>query len=110
MTLFRENELPTIIFDYYENWRNFVTFLLWFLAGQPIGFPDNPKGSAKKIQDEMLALPRPNNISVEALAVVNHESVYHWLLVISGDKKVRFVGQVEIAETEDAFFSPPRTD
>jgi hypothetical protein len=109
MNLFRDNGLPIILFDYRENWSSFVMFLLWFLAGQPISFPENPTGRAKKIRDEMLALQRPHNISVEALAIVNHEDVYHWVLAVSGDKKIRMMGQVEIAEAEDAFSAPPQT-
>lgn len=109
MNLFRDNRLPIILFDYRENWSSFVMFLLWFLAGQPIGFPENPTGRAKKIRDEILALQRPHNISVEALAVVNHEGIYHWLLAVSGDKEIRMMGPVEIAETADAFTTPPQT-
>jgi hypothetical protein len=107
MKLFRDNGLPTIIFEYHANWSSFVTFLLWFLSGQPIGFPQNSTGKARKIRDEILALQRPNNILVEALAIVHHEGVYHWLLFVSGDKKVRMMGRVEIAEDEDAFSAPP---
>ncbi len=109
MNLFHDNGLPIILFDYRENWRDFVMFLLWFLNGQQIGFPKNPKGPAKKIRDEMLALQRPHNISVEALAVVNHEDVYYWQLRVSGNKKFTMMGQVEIAEAADAFSTPPQT-
>jgi hypothetical protein len=107
MKLFRDNGLPTILFDYRENWNSFVTFLLWFLAGQRIRFPQNPTGKAKKIRDETLALRRPNNILVEELVIVHGEGVYRWLLEVSGDKKIRMMGQVEIAEAEDAFSAPP---
>ena len=109
MNIFRDNELPIMLFDYRENWNSFVMFLLWFLAGQPISFPENPTGRAKKIRDEILALQRPNNILVKALAVVNHEGSYHWILAVSGDKKIRMMGPVEIAEAEDAFSTPPQT-
>lgn len=57
----------------------------------------------------MLALQRPHNISVEALAVVNREDVYHWLLRVSGDKEITMMGQVEIAEAADAFSTLPKT-
>jgi len=108
MKLFRANRLPIILFDYRENWKNFVEFLLWFLAGQPVSFPENPTGKAKKIRDEILALPRPYNILVESLAIVNHQGVYHWLLDVSGDKKIRMMGQVEIAEAKESFSPPPQ--
>jgi len=108
INLFRDNGLPTIVFDYYENWHDFVAFLLWFLNGQLIGFPKNPKGQAKKIRDEMLAFQRPHNIAVEALAIVNHEGVYYWQLRVSGNKEFTMMGQVEIAEASDAFFTPPQ--
>jgi hypothetical protein len=108
MKLFSDNGLPIIVFDYRKNWKNFVEFLLWFLAGQPISFPENPSGRAKKIRDEILAFQRPYNILVEALAIRNHEGVYHWLLALSGDKKFTMMGQVEIAENEDAFSAPPQ--
>lgn len=110
MTLFRENGLSVVLFDYRENWRNFVMFLLWFLAGQPIGFPENPAGRAKKIRDEMLALQRPRDLAVKALSVVDHEGVYHWRLHVSLDKditNITMMGKVEIAEAADAF-SPPQ--
>jgi hypothetical protein len=42
-----------------------------------------------------------------ALAVVNHNGVYHWTLYVSGDKKITMMGQVEIAEAENAFSAPP---
>lgn len=109
MNLFRDNGLPTILFDYRENWSNFVMFLLWFLAGQPIGFPDNPTDRSKKIRDEILVLRSPHNMSVEAIAVVNHEGIYHWLLAVSGDKDIRMMGPVELAEPNDAFSIPPQT-
>ncbi len=109
MNLFRDSGLSVVLFDYRENWHGFVMFLLWFLAGQPIGFPGNPTSRAKKIREEMLALRRPGNIAVEKLAVVNHEGVYHWQLQISGDKRITIMGEVEIAETADAFSSPPET-
>lgn len=109
MNIFRDNGLPVVLFEYVENWRGFVMFLLWFLAGQPIGFPENPTGRAKKIREEMLALQRPHNIAVEALGVVNHEDVYHWLLRLSGDKDITMMGQVEIAEAAEAFSPPPQT-
>jgi hypothetical protein len=107
MSLFRENGLSVVLFDYRENWHGFVTFLLGFLAGQPIGFPENPTGRAKKIREEMLALPRPGNIAVEKLAVVDYEDVCHWQLQVSGDKRITIMGQVEIAEPADAFSAPP---
>jgi hypothetical protein len=105
--LFNDYGLPTIIFDYRENWSNFVSFLLWSLAGQPIGFPKNPTGKSMKIKDEIIAIQKPYDISVEALAIINHENTYHWNLVVSGDKEFNILGQVEIAESDDAFLSPP---
>ena len=87
-----------------------MAFLLWFLNGQLIGFPKNPKGQAKKIRDEMLELQRPHNISVEALAIINHEGVYYWQLQVSGNKEFTMMGQVEIAEAADVFSTPPQTD
>jgi hypothetical protein len=105
--LFKDSGLQTILFDYQENWKSFVMFLLWFLAGQPISFPKLPTGRSKKIRSEILALGRPHEISVEALAIVNYDGVYHWLLQISGDKSFRMMGQVEIAEARDAFLPAP---
>ena len=107
--LFLDNGLPVVLFEYRENWRGFVMFLLWFLADQPIGFPENPKGPAKKIREEMLAVERPGNIAVEVLAIVNHEDVYCWSLQVSGDKQITIMGPVDIAEAADAFSAPPET-
>ena len=107
INLFRKNGLPIILFDYRENWRNFVEFLLWFLNGQRIGFPEKLNHPTKKIHDEMLALKMPYNLAVEALAVVNHNGVYHWALFVAGDKEITMMGQVEIAEAEDSFSVPP---
>jgi hypothetical protein len=87
-TLFRENDLPGAVLEHYENRSAFVAFLLWNVAGQHVGFPADTKGRAKAIRDEMLVQPRPHNIAVEALAVVNHERKPHWLLQLSGDKPV----------------------
>jgi len=107
--LFRENGLPTIIFDYRDNWKSFVAALLWFLEGQPIGFPEKPTKRSEKMRNEILALQRPNNLFVEALAIVSHENTYHWLLAVSGDKNLSMTGPVEIAEGEDAFLFPSKT-
>ncbi len=94
--------------EYYENWKGFVSFLLWHLAGQPIGFPPEPKGRAKAIRDEMLATERPHNIAVEALAIVDQEGVPpHWLLQLSGDKTIRMMGAADIGETRESFSAPP---
>lgn len=110
MDLFRGNGLPVILFDNRENWRNFVMCLLWFLSGQPISFPENPRGRAKTIRDEMLAIKRPHNMSVEALAVVDDDGLYYWRLQVSGDKEFTVTGQVEIAEIAEAFSTPPQTE
>jgi hypothetical protein len=107
LALFKDSGLPTIIFDYRENWENFVIFLLWFLAGQPISFPKKPTRHSKKIRSEIFALQRHHSISVEALAIINHGGVYHWLLEVSGDKNFKMMGQVEIAEAKEAFLPPP---
>ena len=105
--LFRANDLPTVLFDYRENWRNFVMFLLWFLAGQPITFPEELRGAAKRIHEEMLALPRPRDILVSGLAVVTHNDVYHWMVFVTGEKDLTMLGQVEIAEGPEHFSPPP---
>ncbi len=105
--LFGAYHLPTIIFDYRDNWRGFVQFLLWFVAGQPIMFPDTSKGKAKEIQDEILATYRPHNVYVSALAIVENNGVYNWMLQLRGDKDLRMIGQVEVAEEHDAFLPPP---
>jgi hypothetical protein len=107
--LFRDNNLPIILFEYLENWKGFVIFLLWFIAGQPIRFPTNLKGRAKDVKEEMLKLQRPHNIAVETLAVVEYRGAYHWKIEISGDKEITIIGQVEIAEDEANFLSPPQT-
>jgi hypothetical protein len=109
MNLFRDNELRTVLFDYHQNWCDFVTFLLWFLMDKPIGFPENPTGRAKKIRDEILALQRPYNLIVDTLAITRNPKSYDWSLQISGDKKLTMIGQVEIAEAKDAFSNPPNT-
>ena len=110
MNLFRDNGLSIALFEYLENWNGFLMFLLWFLADQPISFPQIPRSQAKTIREEMLALQRPHNIAVESLAVVNHQGVYHWLLKISGDKEITIIGQVELAEAANAFSIPPQND
>jgi hypothetical protein len=114
MSLFRDNGLPVILFEYFENWRNFVMCLLWFLAGQPIQFPQNLNSRARRIRDEMLAIPTPHNLRVEALTIIIHEDmfhhqkdVYHWMLQVSGDKEINMLGQVELGETGEAFSPPP---
>ena len=107
ISLYNDKGLPTPLFDYYENWRGFLSHLLWALAGQPIAFPSNPKGRAKGIRDEMLAYPRPRNIAVEALTITNVEGIYFWLLHLSGEKDISMTGPVDIAEAASAFRSPP---
>lgn len=105
IALFRENTLSVVLFEFYENWKSFVMFLLWHLVGQPIGFPDQPKGAARRIRDEMLALPRPYSIAVEALAIVDQEGAYHWCLRVVGDKTLTIMGLIDIGETRADF--PP---
>jgi hypothetical protein len=96
ITLFRENGVPVIVFEHDENWKSFVAFLLWHVAGQPIAFPPAAKGRAKVIREEMLALPRPHNVAIERFTIVNHENVPHWQLEISGDKTFTMIGAVDI--------------
>jgi hypothetical protein len=57
----------------------------------------------------MLAFQAPYNLSVEALAVINDKGVYRWTLHVSGEKEITLIGQVEIAEDENAFLVPPQT-
>jgi hypothetical protein len=107
LNLFRANGLPIVLFEYLENWNGFVAFLLWHLAGTPISFPGDPQGRAKEIREEMLGLQRPHSIVVEALAVVNHHGVPSWLLEVSGEKQIKMVFRVDLAEPPTAFSPPP---
>lgn len=108
--LFSENRLPTVVFDYYDNWKGFVSFLLWFIAGQPIRFPTKLTGPALRIRNDVSATERPYNLAVEALTIVDHNGAYHWGLQTSGDKPVTIMGQVELAEGQDLFAKPPSSD
>jgi hypothetical protein len=108
MALFRENALPVTVFDYYQNWKEFGAFLLWHIAGQPVGWPAEPRGQAKVVREEMLALSRPHGVAVEAVAIVEHEGRYHWKLVLSQPDKTFFmVGAFDGMEGPDAFTPPP---
>jgi len=109
MELFRNNGLPQALFAYQQNWADFVAFLTWFLAEQPIKWPDKPRGRASEIQAEMLALDRPHNLSVEALALVDWGGVCHWQLQVAGDKEYTMMGPLEIAEDADRFLPPPQS-
>lgn len=110
IALFRDNNLPVTVFEYYENWKGFGMFLLWHLAGQPIGWPADRKGRARAIREEMLALPRPHNIAAEALAIVDHEGKYHWMLEMSGDKTFTLIGGFDAIEGREAFAVPPEAE
>lgn len=101
--LFIENGLPIVLFDYLENWKFFVCLLLGLLDGTPISFPKTSTGKSKNIKEEILAIQRPYNITVKALAIINREGVYHWIIAVYGDKKLNIMGQIEIAEDNDAF-------
>ena len=105
MNLFRNNKLPVILFEYLVNWQNFVMFLLWFIEGQVIKFPVNHSNKSNKIRNEMIAIKRPHNIAVESLTIINYQGVYHWLLDVSGEKKIKMLGQVEMAEEPNKFIS-----
>jgi len=96
IALFHENGLPTTIFEKAENWNIFFNYLLWHVAGQPIAFPATPTGRAKAIRDEMLANSRPHNVTVEKLAIVDFQGSPHWCLEISGDRKLRMMGAVDV--------------
>ena len=108
--LFQGNDLPIVIFRFRENWKGFVAALLWFIEGQPIGFPEPLRGKAKEIHAEMLALPRPRDFYVETLAVVTHNNAYHWLLQLGGEKAFSMMGQMELAEPEERFDPPPSSE
>jgi hypothetical protein len=115
INLFLDNNLPILLFEHKENWQNFVKCLLWFLAGQPIQFPENPTRRSREIRDEMLNIPMPHNLRVEALAIIiqddmfnNQKDVYHWILKMCGDKEINLIGPVGIAETDEAFSHPPQ--
>jgi hypothetical protein len=107
VSLFRENGLSVALFEYYQNWRGFLSHLLWSLEGKRIAFPSDPGSHAKRIRDEMLGIQRPHNITVEALAVVNVQGTYNWVLDISGDKEIKMVGAINLAEPESDFTVPP---
>jgi hypothetical protein len=100
--LFRLNRLPTVLFDYRDNWRGFVMFLVWALAGQPLQFPVEPTSRIAKVKAELPA-DRPYHLTVEALAIVNHHGVFNWALHVSGEKDVTVMGQVELGEDAGAF-------
>lgn len=105
--LFDSHRLSTALFDYRENWRNFVSFLLWHVLGNVISWPNPLKGQAKAIRADALKLVRPHNIMVESLTVADWEGALHWVLTLSGDKDdVHVMGQIEIAEGEEAFLTP----
>jgi len=103
--LFTLNGLPTDIFDYLANWRDFVASLLWLVRDQPIRFPSEPKRRTK-VRDEATRLPRPHDILVEALAIVDFEGAPYWSLTVSGDKGITVMGAVEIGEPQSAFKYP----
>lgn len=108
MTLFRSNELPVALFEYYQNWKAFTMFLLWHVGGQPIGWPGEPGKRARAIRNEMLALVQSHSFAVEGLNVVIHEEKYHWVLQVSQtDKVFSIVGGVDGIEGPDAFTPPP---
>ena len=98
--LFIENKLPLVIFEHWENWKNFVGFLIWHVIGQPIGFPERLTGRAKTIHAEMMALPRPSNIAVDKLMIIAHADTPHWFLQLSGDKTVNMMGLLDIGSAD----------
>ena len=53
------------------------------------------------------AYVREANLAVEALAIVEHETKYHWLSQLSGDKAIRMMGLVDIGETRGGFPTSP---
>jgi len=108
MALFQENALPVTVFEYYQNWKGFGAFLLWHIAGQPVGWPAVPRGRARVVREEMLALSGPHGFAVEALAIIEHEGKYHWKLALSQPDKTFFmVGVFDAIEGPDAFTMPP---
>lgn len=108
--LFTSNNLSTAIFDYRENWKNFVSFLLWHILDNVITWSNPLRGQGKVIRANAQKLTRPRNIMVESLTIADWEGALHWVLKLSGDKDdVHVMGQIEIAEPEAAFLTLPQS-
>lgn len=104
--LFACSGLPTVVFDSFTNWQGFLSFLLWLISGQPVQFPKDAKGSAKKLRDEILATNRPHDILVESIAVEYFDDAYHWKLRVSGQKGITIIGRIDPGEPQANFSSP----
>lgn len=97
LALFRGFDLPTVLFEAHENWLSVCGFLLWHLEGQPIAFPEKPTGWIGQAKASLLALSRPRDLAVDSLEIVRHENRPHWLLQVSGSKRFRIMGPMELS-------------
>ena len=97
IALFKAHGLPTVLFDYYENWKAFSMFLIWHIEGQPVGFPAKPSGTALAILKEMEA----HAFRVESLAVHEVEGKYQLLLGVGGQKQITISREDIVKEVAD---------
>lgn len=121
--LFKANGISTVLFDVYENWKNFVHALVDDLLDRPITFPadvaTNRSAHGFKKFGEMVAYRRSKGISQDSAVtklylsriaddVVSEPGAVYWHLRVRTDSPEHYAdlaGIVAITEPRSAFLA-----
>lgn len=100
--LFEMHSIPTTIFSEYENWKNVVGFLTFYLRGKPINFPSKEK--IEKIEkkhltdliQEIESIKKPADFYIKKVSIVGDKAPF-WCIELGGEKNTtKIMGELVI--------------
>jgi hypothetical protein len=101
--LFKEHSIPTILFDDYENWKNLVGFLIYYLRGKPIYFPSKENIQKQRLIDlieEIESIEKPADFYIKNVSIIGDKSPF-WCIELGGEKDTtKIVGELFIEKDE----------
>lgn len=97
--LFNKHSIPTVIFSKYENWKNMVGFLTYYLRGKPINLPTEvsvKKQRLKELVGEIERIKKPADFYIKKVSIIGKDSPF-WCIELGGEKSVtRIIGELSI--------------
>ncbi len=101
--LFNEYSISTIIFSKYENWKNLVGFLTYYLRGKPIHFPSKENIQKQRLVDlieEIENIQKPADFYIKNVSIIGDKSPF-WCIELGGEKDTtKIVGELFIEKDE----------
>lgn len=96
--LFKDHSIPTIIFSEDDNWKNMVGFLIYYLRGKPIHFPNGSKVKKQHLKDliyEIKNIEKPVDFYIKNVLIVGNKTPL-WCIELGGGKNTRILSPIEI--------------